>query len=408
VELLELMARAPGARAALDALGGEPGVYVVGGAVRDALLGRVPRELDVVVEGDAAPVARRAAERLGGEVAVHDRFGTATVRSPQAGFDVVTARTETYPHPGALPEVQPGASIAEDLGRRDFTVNAIALRLADRALIEWPGAREDLAGGVLRVLHERSFEDDPTRLLRMARYAARLGFEPDPGTDALAARARADTVSGGRLGSELRLLLREPQPAALLELERHGLGRAVVHPGFRVDRGFLERALALTPADARADLVALATTLAGTPGTDAHGLSVALDRLEFDARSRGIVAKAADGAARLCDALESDDDDVGREPTDADLWRMLHRRTPEAVAVAGALCPGRAEEAARRWLDDVRHRRLAITGDDFVAAGLTGPAVGDALEAAQLAALAGEASGAEEQLAAGLAAVRPS
>ena len=84
---------------------------------------------------------------------------------------------------------------------------------------------------MLRVLHERSFEDDPTRLLRMARYAARLGFEPDPDTDALAARARADTVSGARLGSELRLLLREPQPAALLALERHGLGRAVVHPG---------------------------------------------------------------------------------------------------------------------------------------------------------------------------------
>ena len=409
MELLELMARAPGAPAALDALAGEPGVYVVGGAVRDALLGRVPRELDVVVEGDAEPVARRAAERLGGDVAVHDRFGTATVRSPQATFDVVTARTETYAHPGALPDVRPGASIEEDLARRDFTVNAIALRLADGTLTEWPGAREDLAAGVLRVLHERSFEDDPTRLLRMARYAARLGFEPDPDTDALAAGARADTVSGARLGSELRLLLREPQPAALLELERHGLGRAVVHPGFRVDRGLVERALALTPADARADLVALATTLAGTPGTDAHGLSAALDRLEFDARSRGIVAKAADGAARLCDALESDDPaGEDREHTDADLWRLLHRRTPEAVAVAGALCPGRAEEAARRWLGDVRHRRLAITGDDFVAAGLTGPAVGDALEAAQLAALAGEAAGAEEQLAAGLAAVRPS
>jgi tRNA nucleotidyltransferase (CCA-adding enzyme) len=409
VDLLELMARAPGAPAVLDALGAEPGAYVVGGAVRDALLGRVPRELDVVVEGDAAPVARRAADRLGGDVVVHDRFGTAIVRSPAVTFDVVTARTESYAHPGALPDVRPGASIEDDLARRDFTVNAIALKLADGALTEFPGARADLGAGVLRVLHERSFEDDPTRLLRLARYAARLGFEPDPDTDALAARARADTVSGARLGSELRLLLREPQPAALLELERHGLGRAVVHAGFRVDRAFLERALALTPPDARADLVALATTLGGTPGADAHDLSAALDRLEFDARSRGIVAKAADGANRLCDALESEDAALeDSELTDADLWRTLHRRTPEAVAVAGALCPGRAEGAARRWLTDVRHRKLAITGDDFVAAGLTGPAVGDALEAAQLAALAGEAPGAAEQLAAGLAAVRPS
>jgi tRNA nucleotidyltransferase (CCA-adding enzyme) len=399
VDLLELMACAPGAQAALDALAGEPGVHVVGGAVRDALLGRVPRELDVVVEGDAVAVARRAAERLGGELVVHDRFGTVVVRSRAATFDVVTARTETYAEPGALPDVRPGATIEEDLARRDFTVNAIALRLADGALAEWPGARGDLGAGVLRVLHERSFEDDPTRLVRMARYGARLGFEPDPDTDALAAAATVETVSGGRLGSELRLLLREPQPAALLALERHGLGRAVVHPAFRADGSLVERALALSPPDARADLAALATTLVGAAATK-HELSTALDGLEFDARSRGIVASAADGAHFLCDLLEQPD------LADADLWRALRGKTPEAVAVAGAMGAGAA--AAERWLTDVRHRRLAITGDDFVAVGLSGPAVGDALEAAQLAALAGEAPGAEQQLAAGLAAVRPS
>jgi len=354
----------------------------------------VPRELDVVVEGDAAPVARRAAERLGGDVIVHERFGTAAVRAEAATFDVVSARTETYAHPGTLPDVTPGASIEQDLARRDFTVNAIALRLADGALIEWPGAREDLGAGVLRVLHERSFEDDPTRLLRMARYGARLGFEPDPETDALAAAATVETVSGGRLGAELRLLLREPQPAALCALERFALGRAVVHPSFHADAGRIERVRALCPPDARADLAALASTLTNA---DASSLRGALDRLEFDAGSRGIVLRAA-GAATLAAELRAAGDDAA-------LWRAARRAPPEAVAVAGALG---AEEAARRWLGDVRHRRLAITGDDFVAAGLTGPAVGDALEAAQLAALAGEAPGAEEQLAAGLAAVRPS
>jgi tRNA nucleotidyltransferase (CCA-adding enzyme) len=394
VELLKLMARAPGAPAVLEALGAEPAVHVVGGAVRDALLGAVPRELDVVVEGDAAPVARRAAERLGGDVVIHERFGTATVRSQAVTFDVVSARTETYAHPGALPDVTPGASIEQDLARRDFTVNAIALRLADGALIEWPGAREDLGAGVLRVLHERSFEDDPTRLLRMARYGARLGFEPDPETDALAAAATVETVSGGRLGAELRLLLREPQPAALCALERFALGRAVVHPSFHADAGRIERVRALCPPDARADLAALASTLTNA---DASSLRGALDQLEFDAGSRGIVLRAA-GAATLAAELRAAGDDAA-------LWRAARRAPPEAVAVAGALG---AEEAARRWLGDVRHRRLAITGDDFVAAGLTGPAVGDALEAAQLAALVGEAPGAEEQLAAGLAAVGPS
>jgi tRNA nucleotidyltransferase (CCA-adding enzyme) len=393
VDLLELMARAPGAPAVLEALGEEPGVHVIGGAVRDALLGAVPRELDLVVEGDAVAVARRAAQRLGGELVVHDRFGTATVRSPAATFDVVSARTETYAHPGALPDVTPGATIEQDLGRRDFTVNAIALRLADGAITEWPGARADLAAGVLRVLHERSFEDDPTRLLRMARYGARLGFEPDPDTDALAAAATVDTVSGGRLGSELRLLLGDPQPAGLLALERHGLGRAVIHKGFEADATLIERVLALCPPDARCELAALATTLTAARS----GLREALDRLEFEAGPRGVVLAAARAPA-LAEQLAAAQDDAA-------LWSAARRAGPEAVAVAGALGP---EHAARRWLGDVRHRRLAITGDDFVAAGLTGPAVGAALEAAQLALLAGGAPGAAEQLAAGLAAVRPS
>jgi tRNA nucleotidyltransferase (CCA-adding enzyme) len=393
VDLLELMARAPGAPAVLEALGDEPGLHVVGGAVRDALLDAVPRELDLVVEGDAVAVARRAARHLGGELLVHDRFGTATVRSPAATFDVVGARTETYAHPGALPDVEPGATIAEDLARRDFSVNAIALRLADGAITEWPGAREDLAAGVLRVLHERSFEDDPTRLLRMARYGARLGFEPDPGTDALAAAATVDTVSGGRLGSELRLLLREPQPAALLALERHGLGRAVVHPAFRADGPLIERVRALCPPDARADLAALASTLTRAES----GLREALDRLEFEAGARGTVLAAA-RAGQLAGRLAAAGDDPA-------LWRAARRAAPETVAVAGALGP---EREAGRWLGDVRHRRIAVTGDDFVAAGLAGPAIGHALEAALLAALAGEAPGAAEQLAAGLAAVHPS
>src|SRR4051794_32995335 len=172
------MGRAPGAETALAALAGEPGVHVVGGAVRDALLGRVPRELDLVVEGDAVAVARRAAARMNGDVTVHERFGTATVRADGYEFDVAAARTETYPRPGALPDVVLGATIAQDLGRRDFTVNAMAVRLADGALTEWPGARADLEAGVLRVLHERSFADDPTRMLRLVRYPPRRGFPP--------------------------------------------------------------------------------------------------------------------------------------------------------------------------------------------------------------------------------------
>ena len=396
MDLLELIARRPEARAVLDALAGEPGVHVVGGAVRDALLGVAPHELDVVVEGDAVPVARRAAERLGGDVVVHDRFGTATVRSPAATFDVVTARTEAYAAPGALPDVRPGASIEEDLARRDFTVNAIALRVADGALAEWPGARADLGAGVLRVLHERSFEDDPTRLLRLARYAAqarvrarsrhrragrgghggdRLGRPAGLGAAAAAGRAAARRAARSR-APRARARGRAPGVRG-----RSGArdGRDGAVPGRRARR----------PGRARGDADRRARRVA-------RGARPARVRGRLRGRSCSRRRAARPSSARRCSGP-------------ATTWTCGARcaaRGPEAVAVAGAAAG--APAAAERWLSDVRHRRLAITGDDFVAAGLEGPAVGAALEAAQLAALAGGAPGAAEQLAAGLAAVRAS
>src|SRR5439155_12745902 len=133
-----------------------PGVWLVGGAVRDLLLGATPLDLDVVVEGDAVRAAREAAQRLGGEVLVHDRFGTASVRAPELSFDVAQARRERYPRPGALPEVEP-ASLDEDLLRRDFTANALALGLAGDTADELrtaPGALEDLRARQLPVLHD--------------------------------------------------------------------------------------------------------------------------------------------------------------------------------------------------------------------------------------------------------------
>jgi tRNA nucleotidyltransferase (CCA-adding enzyme) len=374
-DVLERLGRPP----AVAALDGEDAVYVVGGAVRDLLLGRTPRELDFVVEGDALPVARRAAERAGGRVTAHERFGTATVTAPDMTFDLAGARRERYPRPGALPEVELGASLREDLERRDFTVNAIALHLADGELVWLPGSQEDLAAGRLRVLHDGSFRDDPTRMLRLARYAARLGFEPDPHTAGLVDPALLSTVTGSRLGAELRLLLREPQPAALLALERHGLGRALLGDGFKVDPDLVTRVQQLTPPAGRADLAALAASLSEVERR-------ALDDLAFPAPEREVVVRAA-GADPL------------RAAPDEELWRRLRREPAEAVAVAGAR--GDAA-AAQRWLDQVCYRRLEITGDDVVAAGLSGPAVGTALEAAMEAMLRGEAPDRDAQLAAAL------
>jgi tRNA nucleotidyltransferase (CCA-adding enzyme) len=383
VDVLRRLGRPP----AVAALDGEEAVYVVGGAVRDLLLGREPRELDFVVEGDAVAVARRAAARLGGRVTVHDRFGTATVISSAATFDLAGARRERYERPGALPEVELGAPLRDDLGRRDFTVNAIALHLVDGEIVAWPEALDDLSAGVLRVLHERSFVDDPTRLVRLARYGARLGFSVESGTDALAAAAvgggAVGTVTPPRLGSELRLLLREPLPDALLGFARHGLGAAVLGAGFQVQPRLVERARELCPPDVRDDLVALALCCRGV-----RGLDETLDRLEFEAGPRQIVVTAAGTSLRLPEA------------PDSRLWRLLRRERPETVVVAGVL--GGTEAVARRWLDDIRWRRLAIDGNDLVARGLSGPPVGEALDRAMEAMLDGRADGRDEQLAAAL------
>jgi tRNA nucleotidyltransferase (CCA-adding enzyme) len=393
-----------------------PGTWVVGGAVRDLLLGLAPGDFDVVVEGDAVAVARRAAASLGGEVVVHERFGTATVRAGDLAFDVAGARRETYARPGALPDVELGATLEDDLARRDFTVNTLALRLRDGELAGWPGAEDDLRARVLRVLHDASFTDDPTRLIRLARYAGRLGLAADAHTARLAATAVASgaltTVSGERLGAEVRLLAREPQPAALLALEAHGLGAALL-PAFAVDAALVERVVAVCAevaagsagggGDAAAGGAAVrdgGQPPAAAPRSDVVALACAVrgaDGRELAARLRALGFPAAEAAA-IVGAAGVDAAALARmRPSEADA--VLARLPVEAAAVAAAA----GAEPARAWLLRDRHARLAIRGDDLLAAGLSGPAVGRGLAAARAALLDGVAGDRGAQLAAALA-----
>lgn len=192
-------------------------VWLVGGPVRDLLLERPVHDLDVVVEGEGIDFARVVADHTGGNVETHGRFGTARlVFGDGMQLDVATARRERYTAPGALPEVENG-SMEEDLHRRDFSINAMALRLGPDVrgrLLDPEHGREDLRAGLLRVLHEDSFRDDPTRIFRSERFAARLGFELEARSERLLATAleggALDTVSGKRIGSEIVLLLEEP------------------------------------------------------------------------------------------------------------------------------------------------------------------------------------------------------
>jgi tRNA nucleotidyltransferase (CCA-adding enzyme) len=391
--LIEQVRALPGAPALLQRLSPEPPVHLVGGAVRDLLLHRNPRELDLLVEGDPAPVAAR----LGGAQRSHDRFGTSTVTFDGYRYDLARARRETYAHPGALPTVTP-ASVEEDLRRRDFTVNAMAIALTGEAagqLTTAPRALEDLGARSLRVLPERSFRDDPTRLLRMARYAARLGFGVEAHTLAMAEAAIAagalDWVSGARIGNELRLLAREEQPIdALAALDRFGLSRSIASGFGPMDRALAARALALLPPDGRRDLLVLALAFADSHSPSADELASTLDRLAFDAADRETILAGATAAPGLAQALSA-----ARTPSA--IAAAAAGARAETVAFAGALG---AEEQARQWLTRLRHVRLEIDGGDLLNAGIEqGPRVGAGLRAALAAKLDGRLSGREQELA---------
>jgi tRNA nucleotidyltransferase (CCA-adding enzyme) len=355
--------------------------FLVGGLVRDLWRGAPVerRDLDVLIEGDGLTVARRLARALGGSVVEHARFLTASVETRAFGrIDVATSRSERYEMPGALPRVMP-AAIAEDLKRRDFTVNAMAIELGSGAfgLIDPLGGRRDLARRRLRVLHPLSFVEDPTRLLRAARYAVRLGLSPDGATtraQALALRlAPYPALSGQRIAAELERLLDENEPGAVLaRLARAGAVR-LIDAGYRFTAGARRRlgelAGALAWARRRgldADTVGLAALaiLADRPASD---VSAALGRLGLAGAPLAALARAHGAAAALAAELA-----VAATPSER--ARRLRGRAPVELAWLW-LTGGRQIRETLDWFAALDPRGT-LSGDDVVALGVPrGPAV---------------------------------
>ncbi|MBI3810251.1 MAG: CCA tRNA nucleotidyltransferase [Nitrospirae bacterium] len=211
--------------------------FVVGGLVRDLLLGRATIDVDIAVEGDGMAFARRLADRQGAALKIFERFATAYVVFPD-GFklDVATARRENYAHPSALPTVAP-TSIKDDLYRRDFTINALAIDLNGHAfgdVIDYYGGLHDLQQKTIRVLYDRSFVDDPARLFRAIRFEQRFGFRLEARTLGLLKEAAATDLvhrlSGPRLRNEVMSLLAEEDPRRTIR-RMAGLGLLrFIHP----------------------------------------------------------------------------------------------------------------------------------------------------------------------------------
>lgn len=401
-DLRERVRRLPGMAEILPALEGLPPAYLVGGAVRDLLRGSAAVDLDLAIEGDALGAARTLADRLGGLARQHDRFQTATVRVDGMAFDVAATRREVYERPGALPTVA-FATLGDDLRRRDFTINAMAIGLTGDDLghlYDPQGGLDDLQARLLRVLHDRSFVDDPTRLLRALRYEARLGFAMEPATERLA-RAAGDegalaTISGPRVRDELLDLLAEiDAPAGVERLHELRLDRAL-HPALVADPELAaSAALGALETGARRPLAMLAALVSAAP----LELEPWLDQLGLGRQEREAVARAALEGPRLAAELRR------RELRPSEIHALLSGQPPEALALALSM---RAPAAPiLRFVHELSRMRLEVSGDDLRAAGVAeSPAIGRALEKTLSRKLDGELVGRDEELAAALEAAR--
>ncbi len=378
------------------------GVYLVGGTVRDILLGEQSFDIDIAVEGDAIALATSLAESLDGRLRAHDQFGTAVVLyGGDQRIDVVTARTESYESPGALPTVSPG-SIEDDLFRRDFTINAMAVSLQGEdkgRLVDPFEGHGDLEAGRIRVLHDRSFLDDPTRIFRAIRYENRYGFRMDEHTAALAhdtvALGHVHELSGARMRDELIALFEEGDvDHSIPRLAELGLEHAIhQHAAADAEAAQLTQRLrelneryGLDIPSWRLGLTALGRKL------PAAEIKVWLDGLKVRRRDAGQIAGAIVSAPRIAAELTRD----GLSP--AEVVAIAEPHAPDAPLFALALTD---LPQLHDYFERLAGIRLEITGADVAELGLgESPRVGEILAELRRRKLNGELDGRESELAA--------
>ena len=387
---------------------GVRGCYLVGGAVRDLLLGEPGFDVDLAVEGDGIAFATELAARLKGHVRPHQKFGTAVVVAPDGAdrlrVDVASTRAESYAYPGALPKVE-HAGIRSDLARRDFTINAMAVSLKPETfgdLFDYFGGREDLLAGRIVVLHNLSFIEDPTRILRAIRYESRYGLRMDEHTLNLARACCAmdlvGDLSSARLRDELVSLLDEQKvDFALHRAEELGVWPAI-HGRLRVDghtRRLVRRADELRAAHGlereaprwRLRLVWLLRDL------DPEEIAAWAARMRVRAQDASVLERALVVGRRLLDR-------IARQPGEAELYDLAAGEPLEAVLAAMTLDEsGIAADRLAHFLDVSRHVRLDIAGADLLEMGYSsGPRMGEVLRSVLHLKLNGVVGGREEEL----------
>jgi tRNA nucleotidyltransferase (CCA-adding enzyme) len=371
--------------------------YVVGGFVRDLLLGKPVKDLDVIVEGDAIKLGRALVKKIGGKLTPHEKFHTAIWHLPAtfdlrpSTLDLITARKETYDKPGALPTVAP-STIDNDLRRRDLTINAMAIRLDGEyfgELLDPLNGRDDLEKGIIRVLHPHSFVDDPTRMFRAIRYEKRYSFDLEASTRTLinpASLAVLSTLSGERIRNEFDLIFEEENAGQILLRVANLNMLSAVHPALPLFNERYASFLDMDPAlDVPANRPSLGYMLWLMDLSEEEILSIAR-RLDFTSN----LTHAVWAVSQLKKSLPFL---VNSKPS---VWTYALEKLPLLSIYVVYLVTG--EKALLSYLSMWRHVQPRTTGDDLKARGLEpGPRFGEILSQLRAAWLDGEVSNKEEE-----------
>jgi len=354
-------------------------LYLVGGVVRDLLLGQTNLDLDLVVEGDAINLVHQLIQIYRGKITTHPRFGTAKLQWSKWSVDLTSARLETYAKPGALPSVKPG-SIGNDLFRRDFTINAMAIYLTPShygELIDLYGGRDDLERKLIRVLHEKSFIDDATRIWRGLRYEQRLNFRLETNTLKLLKRGipMLDTISGDRIRYELECILKEEFPEKVLRRAEE-LGVLVkLHPslkgnGWLVDK--FKQVRQLSSPDLPAVGLYLALLAYPLTGEETEHL---ISYLRLPKSQAQTLRDFSNIKAKL-ESL------ANPELSPSSIYHLLHSYSSTAIMVSSLVCDSPiARQHIHLFLDKLRYVKPALTGNDLLRMGIApGPNIKEILK----------------------------
>ncbi|MDD4923806.1 MAG: hypothetical protein PHF74_03080 [Dehalococcoidales bacterium] len=372
--------------------------YIVGGVVRDLLLGLANYDIDLTVEGDAVALAHELLGNIAGTITVHKQFNTAKIELEGWNIDFATARSETYARPGALPEITP-ASLVEDLKRRDFTINAMAIGLSGKnygTLYDPCNGKTDLQEGKIRILHDGSFIDDSTRIWRGLRYEQRLGFQIEAHTLELLKRdiPMLDSVSGERISYEIDCIFKEQHP------ER------VFARAYRL--GVLNKLNALIKFDKPMEewfARAREMSYPNAPSAVLYWLLLTYN-LDIDNRERFIsylkLPKRISQAFRDCSAVKDRLELLSASGiSNSEIYRLLTGYSPQAITaniIAGDVEESRA--ALNLYMEKLRGMKTIISGSDIMQMGVEqGPQLKKMLDAVLDARLNGEVISREDEIA---------